>query len=112
MRISGTPLGHTSDIAGLTETLRQFRPTFLLAVPRVFENFFNTASQHARVVGRGRVFDAAVTTAIAYSHALDDGGPGLLLRTRHRAYDRLVYAGLRGSLGGRVRHRCRGRTAR
>ena len=77
---SGTPLGHTSDIAGLTETLRQFRPTFLLAVPRVFEKFFNTASQHARVVGRGRVFDAAVTTAIAYSHALDDGRPGLLLR--------------------------------
>ena len=100
----GTPLGHTSDTPDLTATLRSFRPTFVLAVPRFFERFFDTAAQQARESGRARVFDAAAGAAVAYSRSLDAGGPGLLLRLRHRAYDRLVYARLRASLGGRVRH--------
>ncbi len=100
----GTALGHTSDIAGLTTTMADFRPTFVLSVPRVFEQVFNNASQQALIVGRGRLFDGAVGTAIAYSRALDADGPGLVLRTRHRAYERLVYRPLRDRLGGRVRH--------
>ncbi len=100
----GTPLGHTSDIAELTDAMASFRPTFVLAVPRVFEKVFNNASQQALIAGRGRVFDAAAATAIAYSRALDTGRPSLLLRTRHRAYERLVYAPLRKRLGGRIRH--------
>ena len=100
----GTALGHTSDIAGLSATMAEFRPTFVLSVPRVFEQVFNNASQQALITGRGRVFDGAVGTAIAYSRALDTGRPGLVLRARHRAYERLVYRPLRERLGGRVRH--------
>ena len=84
--------------------MAEFRPTFVLAVPRVFEQVFNNASQQALIAGRGRVFDGAVGTAIAYSRALDAGRPGLALRARHRAYERLVYRPLRGRLGGRVRY--------
>ena len=100
----GTALGHTSDIAGLSATMAEFRPTFVLSVPRVFEQVFNNASQQALITGRGRVFDGAVGTAIAYSRALDTGRPGLALRARHRAYERLVYRPLRERLGGRVRY--------
>ena len=93
-------LDHTSDIKNLVEALQTFQPTFILAVPRVFEKLFNTASQRAVADGHGRVFDAAANTAIAYSKALDQR-PGLLLRARHSVFDRLVYSKLREALGGR-----------
>ncbi len=97
-------LGHTPGIVHLVADLRSFAPTFVLAVPRVFEKLFNTASQSAAADGRGRVFDRAAETAIAYSRSLDDGGPGLLLRARHRAFDRVVYRRLRDALGGHCQH--------
>ena len=95
-----TRLAHTSDIAHLVEDLQQFRPTFVLAVPRVFEKLFNTASQEAMADGRARLFDRATETAIAYSRASENGRPGVLLRARHRLFDRLVYGRLRTTLGG------------
>ena len=94
-------LGHVADAGRLLQDVESFKPTFLLAVPRVFEKVFNNASQRATADGRGRLFDRAVETAIAYSRALDDGRPGRLLRTRHALYDRLVYSRLRERLGGR-----------
>jgi long-chain acyl-CoA synthetase len=94
-------LGHSGDIKNLMEDLGTFKPSFILAVPRVFEKVFNTASQRAAADGRGRIFDLAANTAIAYSKALDSGRPGPLLRARHAAFDRLVYCRLREALGGR-----------
>jgi long-chain acyl-CoA synthetase len=96
-------LGHTSDVRHLVEDLESFAPTFVLAVPRMFEKIVNTASQRATVDGHGRLFDRATDVAIAYSQALDDGRPSALLRTRHRVLDRLVYQRVRASLGGRCR---------
>ncbi len=101
---SGTTLGHTSDVTELVHALGGFRPTFVLGVPRVFEKVHTAASQQATVAGRGRVFAAAVSTAIAWSQALDEGRPGPLLRARHAVFDRLVYKQLRATLGGRVRY--------
>jgi long-chain acyl-CoA synthetase len=97
-------LGHSADVARLVADLEEFRPTFLLGVPRVFEKVYNTASQRATADGRGRLFDRAAETAIAYSRALDDGRPGRLLRARHAVYERLVYGGFRDRLGGRCRY--------
>ncbi len=94
-------LGHTADVTRLVEDLAAFRPTFFLAVPRVFEKVFNQASQRAASEGRGRVFDAAAATAMTYSRALDAGRPGPFLRLRHAVFDRLVYGRLRAALGGR-----------
>ncbi len=97
-------LGHAADIKNLLDDLSSFQPTFILAVPRVFEKVFNTASQNAAADGRGRIFDLAADTAIAYSKALDTGRPGLMLRARHSLFDRLVYSRLREALGGRCRY--------
>jgi long-chain acyl-CoA synthetase len=90
---------HTAQIDNLLDDLEAFRPTFVLAVPRVFEKVFNTASARAASDGRGRLFNAAVSTAIAHSRAQDRSGPGVLLRARHAVFDRLVYSRLRTSLG-------------
>jgi long-chain acyl-CoA synthetase len=96
-------LGYSSGVNTIMDDLRSFEPTFLLAVPRVFEKVFNTASQRATADGAGGVFDRATDTAIAYSRALDDGKAGLTLRLRHAFFDRVVYAKLRAVLGGRCR---------
>ncbi|MFF2086009.1 AMP-dependent synthetase/ligase [Nocardia sp. NPDC058176] len=96
-------VGHTSNWSTLVDQFATFQPSFLLSVPRVFEKVFNTAEQKAHDAGRGRVFDYAAATAIAWSKALDTGGPGVLLRARHIVFDRLVYAKLRAALGGKCR---------
>ena len=95
-------MGHTADIKNLLADLGAFQPTFLLSVPRVFEKVYNSARQRAHSEGKGRIFDAAEKTAIAFSEALDRGRPGPVLRLQHAVFDRLVYGRLRAALGGRV----------
>ncbi len=93
---------HTSDVKNLVATLGEFKPSFVLSVPRVFEKVYNTARQRAHADGKGAIFDRAERVAIEYSEAQDTpGGPGLLLRLQHSLFDRLVYSRLRVVLGGR-----------
>lgn len=99
---SGIRMGHSPNIKNLLSDLASFHPTFVLAVPRVFEKIYNSSSQKAHSEGKGRIFEMASATAIAYSEALDRGGASLLLRLRHGLFDRLVYGKLRAALGGQV----------
>jgi long-chain acyl-CoA synthetase len=95
-------MGHTAEVKNLADELKSYRPTFVLSVPRVFEKVYNTARQRAQAEGKGKIFDRAEQTAVAYSEALDaPAGPGLALRARHLLFDRLVYRRLRKALGGR-----------
>ncbi|MEV1289131.1 long-chain fatty acid--CoA ligase [Micromonospora sp. NPDC049679] len=97
-------LGHSADMEKLTEELQAFRPTFVLAVPRVFEKIHSGAVQKARADGREETFERAERVATAYSEALERrGGPGLRLRLEHLLFDRLVYRKLRAGLGNRCR---------
>jgi len=97
-------LGHSADIKNLVADLGAFQPTFVLAVPRVFEKVFNTASQRAAADGRGAIFNRAADTAIAWSRGLDNGRPSLKVRAQHTVFDRLVYGKLRTALGGRCKY--------
>ncbi|MBJ7356236.1 long-chain fatty acid--CoA ligase [Nocardioides sp.] len=98
---SRTRMAHSGDATTLLDDLQAVRPTFILAVPRVFEKVFNTASQRAAADGRGGVFDRAAETAIAYSRGLDRGKPSVAVRVQHAVFSRLVYGRLRDALGGR-----------
>src|SRR4051812_10756345 len=95
-----TVIGHTPDVKNLIEDLGAFQPTFVLAVPRVFEKVYNQAKATADSGGKGKVFDRAAQVAVDWSRALDDGGPGLALRAQHALFDKLVYGKLRAALGG------------
>ncbi|NHC45632.1 AMP-dependent synthetase/ligase [Motilibacter aurantiacus] len=95
-------LAHSADVKNLLPDLASYKPTFLLAVPRVFEKVYNGAEQKADASGKGKVFRAASATAVAYSKALDSGKPPLQLRLKHAVFDTLVYGKLRAALGGRV----------
>jgi len=100
---AGVRLGHSADIKQLLPGLQSFQPTFLLAVPRVFEKVYNSAQQKAVADGKGNIFDTAAQVAIDYSMALDTGGPGLMLKIKHAVFDRLVYGKLRAAMGGQMR---------
>ena len=97
-------MGHSADIKNLVADLGVFQPTFILAVPRVFEKVFNTASQKATADGKGRIFDMAADAAIAWSRGKDAGRVPLRVRAEHAVFDRLVYGKLRATLGGRCAH--------
>jgi long-chain acyl-CoA synthetase len=109
---AGVVLGHCSDLNDLVPALAAFRPTFVLAVPRVFEKVYNSAEQRAVSEHKGAIFARAAQTAVAYSEALDTpGGPGLGLRARHAMFDRLVFGKLRAALGGRASYAISGGAA-
>ncbi|MEU0274579.1 AMP-binding protein [Streptomyces sp. NPDC006307] len=95
-------LGCVPDIKNLTDELASFRPTLILGVPRVFEKVYNSARAKAQADGKGKIFDKAAQTAIAYSRAVDSPqGASLGLRLKHFVFDKLVYSKLRAVLGGR-----------
>ena len=97
-------LGHTADIKNLLADLAAFQPTFVLAVPRIFEKVFNGAAVKARSESpvKGRLFDQAEKVAIAYSEGLQTGRVSPMLKAQHLAFDKLVYVKIRELLGGRV----------
>lgn len=97
---AGVTVAHTADWSTLVEQFGVYKPDFIVSVPRVFEKVFNGAKQQAQGGVKGKIFDAAATTSIAYSQALDTGGPGLVLKAQHAVFDKLVYAKLRTAMGG------------
>lgn len=102
---SQSVVGYVPSVKTLVADLAAFRPTWLLAVPRVFETFYNTAEIMAGSGLKHRIFEWAAETAIAYSKALDtERGPSLLLRLKHWLAGRLVLDRIRKVLGGQVRY--------
>lgn len=99
---AGLHLAHCSDITRLQQDLGTFKPTFVLAVPRIFEKVYNGAEAKADAAGKGNIFRKAAAIAIAYSEATDTGKIPLALRVQHTIFDRLVYSKIRHALGGRV----------
>ncbi|MEU3630852.1 MULTISPECIES: AMP-dependent synthetase/ligase [Streptomyces] len=112
-------LGHQPQLTAgaLLPDLAAFRPTFVLAVPYVFEKVLDAARRRAEAEGRGAVFERAVDVAVRYAQAQEDRefglgpGPSAALRLRHQFFDKVVYGRVREAFGGRVRHAMSGGSA-
>ncbi|MDJ1132670.1 AMP-dependent synthetase/ligase [Streptomyces iconiensis] len=112
-------LGHQPDMAAraLLPDLAAFRPTFIQAVPHLFEKIFRSARRKAETEGKLGAFDKAVEVAVRYAEAGErkafgrGPGPGASLRMQHQVYDKLVYSKLRDALGGRCRFAMSGGSA-
>ncbi|MDT0328801.1 AMP-dependent synthetase/ligase [Nocardiopsis lambiniae] len=105
-------LGHyPSTGPDLIEQFSVFKPTFLLAVPRVFEKVYTKAEQKATAAGKGKIFAAAADTAIAYSQALATGRIPLTLKLKHALFGKLVYGKLLAALGGNADYAVSGGSA-
>ncbi len=99
---AGLHLAHCQDINRLPQDLGTFKPTLVLAVPRIFEKVYNSAENKAHEGGKSKIFKKAVDVAVAYSEAIDREKFSLQLRAAHLLFDRLVYSKIRAGLGGRV----------
>ncbi|MFT4051560.1 MAG: long-chain fatty acid--CoA ligase [Microbacterium sp.] len=100
---AGVKTGHQPDTKQLLPALGSFRPTFLLAVPRVFEKVYNSAQQKAEAGGKGKIFRAAARVAVERSTLLQDGKKVPLgTKIAFAVFDKLVYGKLREAMGGRV----------
>jgi len=101
----GFPTAIDGRIEKIVENLAAVRPTFVCAVPRIFEKV------HAKVLGSlrdgGAVKQAIAEWALArgrdHARARREGqSPGLLLTLERAIADRLVFAKIRALFGGRL----------
>ncbi len=100
---SGLHMAHCSDPVGrLPMDLASFKPTFVLAVPRIFEKIYNGAEAKAEAAGKGNIFRKAAAVAIAYSEALEKQKVSPMLKLKHGLFDKLVFSKIRAGMGGRV----------
>jgi len=100
---AGLHLAHCADVQGrLLPDLASFKPTFVLAVPRIFEKVYNGAEAKAEAAGKGKIFRKGAETAIAYSENLDAKKFKPILSLKHKLFDVLLYSKIRHTLGGRV----------
>jgi long-chain acyl-CoA synthetase len=100
---AGLHLAHCSDPVGrLLPDLQSFKPTFVLAVPRIFEKVYNGAEAKAEAAGKGKIFRKAAEIAIAYSENIDAKKFNPMLAFKHALFDKLVFSKIRTTLGGAV----------
>ncbi|AJT63328.1 AMP-dependent synthetase/ligase [Streptomyces chattanoogensis] len=112
-------LAHQPELVAraLLPDLQTFRPTFILAVPYIFEKVFAAARRKAEADGKVGAFDKAVEIAVRYAEAQENkafgtgSGPSASLRMQHQIFDKLVYSKVREAMGGRVRHAMSGGSA-
>ncbi|MEU7010086.1 AMP-binding protein [Streptomyces sp. NPDC046332] len=110
--LSGVKMGHQPVLAAsaLLPDLVSFRPTFILAVPYIFEKVFHAARRKAESDGKVGPFDKAVDVAVKYAEAMEHKafgigpGPSAGLRMQHQFFEKVVYGKVRDAMGGRVRH--------
>ncbi|GAA2993260.1 long-chain acyl-CoA synthetase [Microbacterium terrae] len=102
---AGVKTGHQPDTKQLLPALGSFKPTFLLAVPRVFEKVYNSAEQKAEAGGKGKIFRAAAHTAVEHSTLVQEGKKvPLMTKIKFSLFDKLVYSKLRTAMGGNVEY--------
>ncbi|WP_329339034.1 AMP-dependent synthetase/ligase [Streptomyces sp. NBC_00663] len=105
-------IGHCPSIKPdeLRPALKEFRPTFLVGVPYLFEKIHDTGRATAEKLGRAASFDRADRIGVRFAERhlekfLGRGkGPGPGLYAAWALYDLLVYRRVRKELGGRMRY--------
>ncbi len=100
---AGVGIGYSTGIQNLVPEMKLYPPTFVTAVPRVFEKVFNTAQSQA-TGAKGKIFESATETAIQYSKQSRSGEVKFWTKTKHSLYDKLVYNKLRAAFGGSIRY--------
>ncbi|MET8802251.1 AMP-dependent synthetase/ligase [Streptomyces sp. NPDC004546] len=109
-------VGHVTAVDGrvdkIIENLPVVQPTYMAAVPRIFEKVYNGVAAKAREGGAAKykIFQWAAEVAREYAKVSQDNfrrtGTAAVpfgLAAKHKVADTLVYAKLREAFGGRLR---------
>ncbi|MBZ9595829.1 AMP-dependent synthetase/ligase [Streptomyces yangpuensis] len=116
--------GHVTAVDGridkIIENLPVVQPTYMAAVPRIFEKVYNGVAAKARAGGgaKYKIFQWSVGVAREYAKVTQDNfrrtGRATApfgLTTKHKVADALVYSKLRDAFGGRLRAAVSGASA-
>jgi long-chain acyl-CoA synthetase len=101
----GFPTAIDGRVEKIVENLGTIRPTFVCAVPRIFEKVHARILTGAREGGalKAALFQWAIGVGKAHAAEKRAGRtPGLALSAQHALADRLVFAKVRGIFGGRL----------
>ncbi|MGW4907465.1 AMP-dependent synthetase/ligase [Streptomyces sp. NPDC004270] len=109
-------VGHVTAVDGrvdkIIENLPVVQPTYMAAVPRIFEKVYNGVAAKARAGGAAKykIFQWAADVAREYAKATQDNfrrtgsaTAPFALTAKHKVADGLVYSKLREAFGGRLR---------
>ncbi|APE21579.1 MULTISPECIES: AMP-dependent synthetase/ligase [Streptomyces] len=109
-------VGHVTAVDGrvdkIIENLPVVQPTYMAAVPRIFEKVYNGVAAKARAGGgaKYKIFQWAAGVAREYAKATQDNfrrtGTATApfgLTAKHKVADALVYAKIREAFGGNLR---------
>ncbi|TXS55108.1 AMP-dependent synthetase/ligase [Streptomyces sp. t39] len=109
-------VGHVTAVDGrvdkIIENLPVVQPTYMAAVPRIFEKVYNGVAAKARAGGgaKYKIFQWAAGVAREYAKVTQDNfrrtgnaSAPFGLSTKHKVADALVYSKLRDAFGGRLR---------
>ncbi|GGV12963.1 AMP-dependent synthetase/ligase [Streptomyces griseoflavus] len=109
-------VGHVTAVDGrvdkIIENLPVVRPTYMAAVPRIFEKVYNGVAAKAKAGGgaKYKIFQWAAGVAREYAKVTQDNfrrtgtaGAPAGLRAKHAVADKLVYAKIREAFGGNLR---------
>ncbi|WP_060884741.1 AMP-dependent synthetase/ligase [Streptomyces caniscabiei] len=109
-------VGHVTAVDGridkIIENLPVVQPTYMAAVPRIFEKVYNGVVAKARAGGpaKYKIFQWAAGVSREYAKASQDNfrrtgtaSVPFALGAKHKVADKLVYAKLREAFGGRLR---------
>ncbi|MFD3540954.1 AMP-dependent synthetase/ligase [Streptomyces sp. NPDC058662] len=109
-------VGHVTAVDGridkIIENLPIVQPTYMAAVPRIFEKVYNGVAAKARAAGgaKYKIFQWAAGVSRDYAKASQDNfrrtgraTVPLGLNAKHKVADALVYSKLRAAFGGKLR---------
>ncbi|MFD7890056.1 AMP-dependent synthetase/ligase [Streptomyces albidoflavus] len=109
-------VGHVTAVDGrvdkIIENLPVVRPTYMAAVPRIFEKVYNGVAAKARAGGgaKYKIFQWAAEVSREWAKTTQDNfrrtgkaSAPAALSAKHAVADKLVYAKIREAFGGRLR---------
>ncbi|MEV4876975.1 AMP-dependent synthetase/ligase [Streptomyces cyaneofuscatus] len=109
-------VGHVTAVDGridkIIENLPVVQPTYMAAVPRIFEKVYNGVASKARAGGgaKYKIFQWAAGVAREYAKVSQDNfrrtgkaSVPFALGAKHKVADALVYSKIREAFGGRLR---------
>src|SRR5690606_24912565 len=101
----GASLGFMESVQTLARDMKKIRPTFLIAVPRVFNKIFDGINARMNQEGglKKKLFDMAVQSAKRRRELAEKGKSELLTNIQYAIGNRLVFSKIREGFGGRLR---------
>ena len=101
----GGSLGFMESVNTVVEDMAKVKPTFLVAVPRIFNKVYDTIVTKVNDAGgaKKKLFDAGVEAAKERRRLAEQGKSSFVADLKFRIIDKIVFQKIRDLFGGRLK---------